>query len=177
MQAAAAATWKQYLRGVRATRATSGGARVGAVSGGARVDSRSTVAHVASSAAAAAARVPTTSKQPASGLAKFAANIATLLQLMNGIITSHPAATTPSSEWAAEWARVSGSTSFLSGDTVRKMLTHKKAKGSSPRASPSSSLTNGATVHRCRQHVRRRSALLAEEGARAVVRAQRFVRC
>ena len=125
VQAAAAATWKQYLSGDISVKRQAGRGATSAASG-ARLDSSRTAAHLAFSDAACG---PSSTPNLPAVIAGFAANIATLLPMMNGLIASHPAGTTSSEKWAEEWARVSESAVFLSSDTVRKMFTHKKAKG------------------------------------------------
>ena len=84
VQAAAAATWKQYLSGDTSVKSQPGRGATSAASG-ARLDSSRTAAHLAFSAAACA---PSSTPNLPAVIAGFAANIATLLPMMNGLIAS-----------------------------------------------------------------------------------------
>ena len=82
--AAAVAAWKQYLSGDTSVKSQPGRGATSAASG-ARLDSSRTAAHLAFSAAACA---PSSTPNLPAVIAGFAANIATLLPMMNGLIAS-----------------------------------------------------------------------------------------
>ncbi len=81
VQAAAAATWKQYLSGDTSVKSQAGRGATSAASG-ARLGSSRTAAHLAFSDAACA---PSSTPNLPAVIAGFAANIATLLPMMNGL--------------------------------------------------------------------------------------------